>query len=97
MERQNKILAVYCVLSLPKTIHIQNHKPIYLEIFRPGPVTYCRPEPPCVVTDIPKRDYNQINSPCLICKVILWLELLPAKLDHFNVITRNDVYETLCP
>ena len=22
---------------------------------RPVPVTYCRPEPPCVVTDIPKR------------------------------------------
>ena len=26
-------------------------------MFRPGPVTYCRPEPPCVVTDIPKRAY----------------------------------------
>ena len=36
-------------------IHIQIHKPI-LEIFRPGPVTHCRPEPPCVVTDIPKRE-----------------------------------------
>ena len=55
MERQNKILAVYCVLSLPKTIHIKTTN-LYLEIFRPGPVTYCRPEPPCVVTDIPKRD-----------------------------------------
>ena len=28
---------------------------LYLKIFRPGPVTNCRPEPPCVVTDIPKR------------------------------------------
>ena len=28
-------------------------------MFRPGPVTYCRPVPPCVVTDIPKRDNGQ--------------------------------------
>ena len=28
---------------------------LYLEIFRLGPVTHCRPEPPCVVTDIPKH------------------------------------------
>ena len=28
---------------------------LYLEMVRPVPVTYCRPEPPCVVTDIPKR------------------------------------------
>ena len=33
-----------------------NKTSLYLEMFRPGPVTYCRPEPPCVVTDIPKRD-----------------------------------------
>ena len=28
---------------------------------RPVPVTYCRPEPPCVVTDIPKRDIRRKN------------------------------------
>ena len=33
-----------------------NNTNLYLGIFRPGPVTHCRPEPPCVVTDIPKRD-----------------------------------------
>ena len=27
-------------------------------MFRTEPVTYCRPEPPCVVTDIPKRDMS---------------------------------------
>ena len=58
IQRQNKILAVYGVLSLPKTMPI-NSTNLYLEIFRPGPVTYCRPEPPCVVTDIPKRGYDK--------------------------------------
>ena len=36
-----------------------------LEIFRLGPVTHCRPEPPCVVKDIPKREtsINELEAP----------------------------------
>ena len=40
-----------------------NSTNLYLEIFRLEPVTYCRPEPPCVVTDIPKRGTSIARKP----------------------------------
>ena len=43
-------------------------------LFRQEPVTYCRPEPLCVVTDIPKRGYSsQSTRPT---GRALWEELL---------------------
>ena len=49
----------YCgflCLKSPENDINSNYTSLYLEMVRPVPVTYCRPEPPCVVTDIPKRD-----------------------------------------
>ena len=58
MQRRNKIIvAVYFIFSLPKMMHIQQHKPIFKNISS-GLVTNCHPEPHCIVTDIPKRDHG---------------------------------------
>ena len=49
-----------CLKSPENDIH-SNNTSLYLEMVRPIPVSYCRPEPPCVVTDIPKRDIRSKN------------------------------------
>ena len=43
-----------CLKSPENDIH-SNNTSLYLEMVRPVPVTYWHPEPPCLVTDIPKR------------------------------------------
>ena len=48
-NKQNHYIYPYC---RPKPV---NCRPAHVHS-RPGPVTYCRPEPLCVVTDIPKHE-----------------------------------------
>ena len=39
---------------------------------RHGPVMDCSPEPPCVVTDIPKRETTIFLSPIVVAKFIFF-------------------------
>ena len=62
-----------------------NSTNLYLERFRLEPVTYCRPEPPCVVTDIPKRVKGEVGVVMFNCVFITFACGIPGQVWYLIV------------